>query len=97
MFLEAHQHTQIKPILFQHTLKDNNMTKNKTTPKTEQNYQDELIKWFSPYGLVIENHHNVNRICGEMIKTGYTTEKIYQLVDFARAYWNLEKLERKTK
>ena len=57
----------------------------------------ELFKLaFDPRGFIIQNHKNANRIANNMVNVdGYTIDEMYAVVDEAREFHGLEKIERK--
>ena len=51
---------------------------------------------FDPHDTIIRNHKNANRIANNMINVdGYSVEQMYSIVDEARAFHGLEKIERR--
>jgi hypothetical protein len=63
--------------------------------KRDKKYLNRFITWYDPHGLVIQNHREINNTAREMVELGYSNDEIYKLVDKARDYWNLSKIERK--
>jgi len=50
---------------------------------------------FDPHDTIIRNHKNANRIANNMVNVdGYSVEQMYSVVDEAREFHGLEKIER---
>lgn len=50
---------------------------------------------FDPHDTIIRNHKNANRIANNMVNVdGYSVEQMYSVVDEAREFYGLEKIER---
>ena len=68
-----------------------------TERKTIAEYLEMFKKCFDPHDLIIANHRNANRVARNMIDVdGYSVEQLYIIVDEARAFHGLEKIDRKS-
>lgn len=69
-----------------------------TERKSIPEYLEEFKIAFDPHDTVINNHKNANRIANNMVNVdGYSIGEMYNVVDIARAFHNLEKIARKSK
>lgn len=66
-----------------------------TERKSTAEYLELLKKAFDPHDTIIRRHKNANRIANNMVNVdGYSVEQMYSIVDEARAFHGLEKIER---
>lgn len=67
-----------------------------TERKNRGDYLEMFKQAFDPHDYVIRKHKNANLIANNMINVdGYTVEQMYDVVDEAREFHNLPKIERK--
>mgnify|MGYP007071648409 CR=1 FL=1 len=67
-----------------------------TERKTMAEYLALFKVAFDPHDTIIRNHKNANRIANNMVNVdGYSVEQMYSVVDEARAFHGLEKIERR--
>jgi hypothetical protein len=57
-------------------------------------YLAKLKKGYDPHGYLLEGRRIVHAATVQMINDGYSLARMYELVDQARASWNLEQINR---